>query len=57
MGCVAHIGEMRDVADILGEVVCVAHIEEMGCVTHMVYGMCSSHRRGDKCKCYTSGKT
>jgi len=57
MECVAHVGEMEDVADILGEVVCVAYVGEMGCETRMVYGLCSSHRRDDKCKCYAIGKT
>jgi hypothetical protein len=54
---VTHMGEMGDVADVLGDVVCVAHIGKMGCETRMVYGMCSSRRIGDNCKCYASGKT
>ena len=57
MRCVAHIGEMRDVADALGEVICVAHTGETGCETRVVNGICSSHRRGDKSKCYATGKT
>jgi hypothetical protein len=44
MGCVAYIGEMGDVADVLGEVVCVADIGEMGRETRMVlYIGCVAH--------------